>query len=248
MLPGLSTFNSFQITAYKDVDCTTSVFPKAKGMIAFDFMKMMYKFSFNPNSLEIKSSNQFNLLQPTGYSGINPKFIAQKPKILSVELVIDPGAEPNFMYSLSTGLPARESLLSLGDRIQIFEDLVGYESTTHRPHYLLLSWGETINMKTTIKEYKIIYGRFDENGKPTRAHIQADFLEVISAKAMLTKQGRQSPDVSHMLEVMEGDTLPSLCKRIYDNPNYYVEIAKINQLKSVRNLKVGQKLYFPPLK
>jgi nucleoid-associated protein YgaU len=65
---------------------------------------------------------------------------------------------------------------------------------------------------------------------------------------MLTKQGRQSPDVSHMVEVMEGDTLPSLCKKIYDNPNYYVEIAKINQLKSVRNLKVGQKLYFPPLK
>jgi nucleoid-associated protein YgaU len=51
-----------------------------------------------------------------------------------------------------------------------------------------------------------------------------------------------------MVEVMEGDTLPSLCKKIYDNPNYYVEIAKINQLKSVRNLKVGQKLYFPPLK
>lgn len=245
---GSSTFKNFIISAYKDVDCKQAVKPTSKPMKAFDSSKLSYKFSFNPNTLIVQQANLFNILQPAGYSGINPKYIATKPKKISVELVIDPGAEPDFMYSTSTGMPTKESDLTLADRIGIFEEIVGYESTTHRPHYLLLSWGETINIKTTMNEYRIIYGRFDENGEPTRATIKAEFMEVISAKAMLTKQGRQSPDVSHMIEVEIGDTLPNLCEKIYGDKKYCIEIAQLNGLKSLRNIEIGDKLYFPPLK
>ena len=134
------------------------------------------------------------------------------------------------------------------ERIEIFEDIVGYESSTHRPHYLLIEWGENLNMKATVKEYQIIYGRFNDKGEPTRAIIQTQFLEVISATAMLAEQSRQSPDVSHQIEIKEGDTIMSLCEEIYGDSKYYIDVARINGLKSIRNLKQGSLLYFPPLK
>lgn len=241
-------FNSFQITAYKDVDCSQSVTPKSQPAKAFDSSKLMYKFPFNPSSVKIQANHHYNLTQPTGFGGLNPKFISIKPRLVNVELIVDPGAQPNFMYAVSTGLPVKETELTLNERIQIFEDIVGYESTTHRPHYLLLTWGDTINLKTTIKEYQIVYGRFNIKGVPTRAIIYAQFIEVISTSSMLSKQSRQSPDVSHQVEIKEGDNIFNLCEKIYGDSKYYIEIAKINGLKSIRNIKIGDFLFFPPLK
>lgn len=240
-------FNYFEITAYEDVDCSKAVKPQ-KGSTVFDSKVLKYSFPFNPSSLKIGTSNNFNLSQPFGYSGINPKFIATKPRLISVELVIDPSAEPLYSYTEDTGIPVKETKKTLPERIEIFEALVGYNSSSHRPNYLKLSWGKALNMNTALKEYHVIYGRFNEKGEPTRANIQAEFLEVISSKKMLAAQGRQSPDVSHMIEVQEGDTLPHLCENIYGDKKYYIEIAKLNGIKSLRQLTPGLKLYFPPLK
>jgi hypothetical protein len=243
-----SKFNSFQITAYKDVDCSQNVTPKSQPAKAFDSSKLMYIFPFNPSSVKIQGQHHFNLTQPTGFGGLNPKFISIKPRLINIELIVDPGAQPNFMYAESTGLPVKETKLTLSERIEIFEDIVGYESTTHRPHYLLLTWGDTINLKTTLKEYQIVYGRFSAKGVPTRATIQAQFLEVVSTSSMLSQQSRQSPDVSHQIEIKDGDNIINLCEKIYGNSKYYIEIAKINGLKSIRNVKIGDILFFPPLK
>ena len=242
-----TNFNYFEIAAYQDVDCTTAVAPQ-KGSDVFDSSVMLYRFPFNPSSLKIGTIHNYNISQPFGYSGINPKFIATKPRLVNVELVIDPSAEPLYTYSEDTGIPVKETEKTLSERMAIFDALVGYNSTSHRPNYLKLSWGTTLLMNTTLKEFHVIYGRFNEKGEPTRANIQAEFLEVISTTKMLTAKGRQSPDVSHMIEVQEGDTLPHLCERIYVDKKYYVEIAQLNGLNSLRKLNLGAQLYFPPLK
>ncbi len=244
----LGFFNNFQITAYQDVDCMIPVFPTVKPMLAFDFSKLCYKFPFNPNSLSIVNTHEYNTKQPSGFSGINPKFKSIKPRNLSVQLIIDPGVEPNFMFSLATGMPIRESFLSLSDRVTIFDTIVGYNSSTHRPNYLLLEWGSNLNMKATLTNYTINYGRFNEKGDPTKANIDASFMEVVSTTKMLSAQDRQSPDVSHSVQIQPGDTLISLCEKIYGDPKFYIEIAKVNGLKSIRNIEPGETLYFPPLK
>ena len=88
-----TNFNYFEIAAYQDVDCTTAVAPQ-KGSDVFDSSVMLYRFPFNPSSLKIGTTHNYNISQPFGYSGINPKFIATKPRLVNVELVIDPSAEP----------------------------------------------------------------------------------------------------------------------------------------------------------
>jgi nucleoid-associated protein YgaU len=41
--------------------------------------------------------------------------------------------------------------------------------------------------------------------------------------------------------------LPLLCNRIYNDPSYYREVARINNLSNFRNLEPGLILRFPPL-
>ena len=57
----------------------------------------------------------------------------------------------------------------------------------------------------------------------------------------------QSPDVSHLVTVRAGDTLPGLCANIYGTSLYYLRVAAFNGLTSFRRLAPGTQLVFPPL-
>ncbi len=59
---------------------------------------------------------------------------------------------------------------------------------------------------------------------------------------------RQSPDVTHIITIKHGDSLPALCYRVYNNTTYYLDVAQFNELTDFRNLKIGSRLIFPPLK
>ena len=58
----------------------------------------------------------------------------------------------------------------------------------------------------------------------------------------------QSPDLTHMITVKAGDTLPMLCASIYGNRQMHHEVAKINNLISFRHIEPGTELIFPPIK
>jgi nucleoid-associated protein YgaU len=64
---------------------------------------------------------------------------------------------------------------------------------------------------------------------------------------MEKKKAASSPDLTHLITVKAGDTLPLLCDRIYRDSGYYMEVARINGLSSFRNLQPGTTLKFPPL-
>jgi hypothetical protein len=243
-----SQISKFEITAYEDVDCTKAVAPTSQSSKAFDSSKLKYVFPFIFNTLKLDNSHSYNNNQPVGFSGIDPKFKNIKPKNLRVDLIIDPGSEPDYSYSMNEGMPIKESFMTLTDRLELFEKIVGYNSSTHRPNYLLLSWGSSFSMKATLSSYSISYDRFNDKGEPTKSTIKAVFQEVISSKKMLSEQDRQSPDVSHSIEIEDGENLIQLCERVYGDSKYYLQIAKINGLTSIRNIPTGTRLYFPPLK
>ena len=46
--------------------------------------------------------------------------------------------------------------------------------------------------------------------------------------------------------VVDGDTLPLLCREIYGSASYYLRVAQVNRLDDFRNLTAGQELIFPP--
>ena len=56
---------------------------------------------------------------------------------------------------------------------------------------------------------------------------------------------RSSPDMTHIVRVRAGDTLPLLCQRIYRDASKYLEIARLNELDGFRALAPGSELQLP---
>ena len=79
------------------------------------------------------------------------------------------------------------------------------------------------------------------------ATITANFTDNSDDKTRQAIAQDQSPDLTHICLIKVGDTLPNLCYQIYGDPNYYLEVARANQIDNFRNLTPGTKIFFPPL-
>jgi nucleoid-associated protein YgaU len=94
----------------------------------------------------------------------------------------------------------------------------------------------------------ITFKLFKPDGTPLRAVAKAKFKGFVEDNLRIAKENNNSPDLTHVRIVKEGDTLPLMTFRIYGDSEYYLEIAKVNKLPNFRKLKAGQKIIFPPIR
>ena len=66
-------------------------------------------------------------------------------------------------------------------------------------------------------------------------------------KDLEAESNKSSPDLTHVIEVRAGDTLPNLCNKVYNDPSYYMQVARVNNLSDFCRLVPGTRLVFPPL-
>ena len=121
-----------------------------------------------------------------------------------------------------------------------------YEGSIHKPHYLTVNWGG-YGFKGHLQDMTIEYDLFSSDGKALRANVNLSFVGHEDFEAAQRSANNQSPDMSHVNLVRDSDALPLMCNEIYDDMKYYVQIAELNGLTNFRNLKVGDRLLFPPL-
>ncbi|MGK0365690.1 MAG: hypothetical protein ACI85O_002756 [Saprospiraceae bacterium] len=121
-----------------------------------------------------------------------------------------------------------------------------YEGAIHKPNYLTVNWGN-FGFKGHLQSMKIEYGLFDPSGKPIRATVNISLVGHEDFEAAQRSANNQSPDMSHVNLIRDSDALPLMCNEIYDDMKYYVQIAELNELTNFRNLKIGDRLLFPPL-
>ena len=122
-----------------------------------------------------------------------------------------------------------------------------YQGVDHRPNYLRITWGKTI-FTGVCKNINIKYTLFSSAGVALRAIIKLTIIESVAFATKIKESGVSSPDLTHMRTVLAGDTLPLMTYRIYGEPGYYMEVARVNGLNSIHDIKPGDGLYFPPLK
>ncbi len=124
---------------------------------------------------------------------------------------------------------------------------------THKPNFLRLLWGEfsfgygKYGFDCVLTNVQVNYTLFTPDGKPLRAKLSATFASYVEMKKRLQEENKKSPDLTHQRKVTAGDTLPVMTYRIYDDPSYYLQIAKVNGLVNFRRLKTNTDLRFPPL-
>ena len=58
----------------------------------------------------------------------------------------------------------------------------------------------------------------------------------------------QSPDITKMPVIKDKDNIVKLSIDSYDDKKYYIRIAEINNLSSIRDLKKGSSVLLPPIK
>ena len=89
------------------------------------------------------------------------------------------------------------------------------------------------------------YTLFDSDGFPIRAVVTATFIQHVDLGQKLAKLN--SPDMSHLIEVKEGDNLPLMCEDIYGDSSFYLQVAAANDIVDFRNLVPGHQILFPRL-
>ncbi|AHF15149.1 peptidoglycan-binding protein [Niabella soli DSM 19437] len=116
--------------------------------------------------------------------------------------------------------------------------------TLHRPPYLIVQYGSFVS-SCNLSSSDVSYTMFDMTGLPIRAKVTASFDERTPGALGALLSMLSSPDLTHIVEVQKGDILPLLTYKVYQNQQYYLQVAKVNRLKNFRKLQPGTSLVFP---
>ena len=203
----------------------------------------------NPNKYSFKYKIEQNDDQASGTSASAPRFNKILPEDLSLEFIFDrTGVITDYgAAGTSDDKTFKDEGGGIIDDIDKFKKVVfDYNGDEHKPNYLIISWG-TLLFKGTLTEMDITYKLFKSDGTPLRATASAKFKGFVEDNLRVARENNNSPDLTHIRMVKEGDTLPLMTFRIYGDSKYYLEVAKANNITNFRKLTVGRKIFFPPI-
>jgi hypothetical protein len=202
------------------------------------------KVLVNPDKYSHSYKICYSKIQAAGTMGEAQKFNRAPADTVNFELVFDgTGVIGNKTLSLIPG-----NTPSVDKQIEDFWDVVfKFNPKMHSPNFVQLSWGSLV-FNGRLSNLDINYTLFQPDGSPLRARATAAFVRYESAESMARKLKKKSPDLTHIIKVKEGDTLPSLCYQTYGDSSYYIQVAKKNNLTDFRNLVPDTNLIFPPVK
>ena len=223
------SLEKMKITAYDNGDFTQST---------GEFAVMI-----NPEKYTRTYQIHYNDVTAQGSNAGAPKLNKIPSEVVKLELVFDgtgvvPSAIPGILPYTGDGITRQ---------IAAFEDVVvKYVGKIHSPRFLRLLWG-TFDFYCRLTSLAVNYTLFKPDGTPLRARAEAEFLEYTSPAAAAREANNSSPDLSHVITVKAGDTLPLLCYGVYGDSAWYPQVARANGLTDFRRLAVGSRLLFPPL-
>lgn len=220
----------------------------------------------NPEKYSIKHNVIFCEGQPIGSSTNDLKFSKIEGDEVNFEFLFDStGVVPpgkikqgkgtlSFLEqsagSLSGPVNANfsDQTKSVEDELEGFKNLLmGYNGQTHETSYLQLIWGG-YSLKCRLMSMEIEYTLFRKDGRPIRAKAKCVFKGTTTYNLMLASQKKSSPDLTHERVFEMNDKLTLMAENIYENSNFYIDVATNNSLLSFRNIEIGKKITFPPIK
>lgn len=219
-----STVSKIVIVPYKDKTYQTQV-------------KDNFALPINPETYSKSYKVEYDLRRGHGQEGTDPKFKSTAPEELKLEFVFDgTGTVEGYTYPDKT----------VQEQIDLFLKTVYHmDGDIHRPRFLKIFWDE-LRFPCILTNLDLNYTLFDPDGKPLRAKASASFTNYIEQEAREARNRKKSPDLTQKRQVKGGDRLDLLTYRIYDDSNFFLQVAKANGLTSLRNVKEGLDILLPP--
>ena len=174
-----------------------------------------------------------------GKSGTVAKFANVESEKVSFEIVLD-----------GTGVVPGTKGLSVAERIEKLREVAyTYKGEKHEPPIVNVVWGNGLKaFYGRLTSLTTNYTLFQYDGTALRARLNLSFISAKTEKEEALESGDTSPDLTHLVQVKAGDTLPLLCDRIYSDASKYIEVARFNNLDGFRVLEPGAVLRFPPMR
>ncbi|RUT67870.1 hypothetical protein D0817_24040 [Flavobacterium cupreum] len=195
-----------------------------------------YAFMINPESIKVQKSIEYNEQQAPATSSASQKYKSTPSDKLSFEIVID-----------CTGVVDAKRV-DMAKEITALETIIyTYNGKIHRPNFVKVQWGQNITFNGVLDSIDISYTLFKPDGSPLRAKISLSFSQYISPKTVTMTDAPESPDLTHIVTVSDGMSLPQLCLQTWNDDSMYVQVAQYNKLNKFRNLSGIDKLIFPPV-
>jgi hypothetical protein len=197
----------------------------------------------NPSQYSHNYSICYNDTQAQGSSAGSPEYNKTPADVVTFQLIFDgTGVVPTPLPGL---IPYTED--GITSQITAFMDLAfDFDGEIHSPNFIQLAWG-TLVFNCRLSKLNITYTLFKPDGTPLRAKADVTFVEYRNQQEIAKEENALSPDLSRVVTVRGGDTLPMLCFGIYGTSVYYAEVAKVNGMTGFRELIPGEKILFPPL-
>ncbi|WP_296426447.1 peptidoglycan-binding protein [Yoonia sp.] len=204
----------------------------------------IFTTTINPSSYNRKYGTKFSGTgdeQDTAIGKAAPvaKFARSEPEKVSFSLTLD-----------GTGVVPDAADTTVAEQIAKLRSIAyAYSGEEHEPDAVQVDWGDELSaFQARLTSLEIDYSLFDPDGAPLRATMKLEFIEALTEAQVALEANNQSPDLTHIVRVREGDTLPLLCERIYKDVSKYLEIARFNDLDSFRSLTPDTLLRFPPMR
>lgn len=214
-----------------------------------------YVVQVNPSNCTLNRLLNYTYQRGQGFSAGEAVYNDSTPINLQFELLFDATgaiAAPSevgdvpLVGAIASALSNSQPFV-LMDEIKRFSALVyDYDGKVHRPRRLLLVWG-ALAFACVLKNLSYRFTLFKQDGTPLRAIANCTFTESVSDAVRIRKDNASSPDLTHLRDVREGDTLPLLAYDIYGNAGLYLEVARVNKLVNFRRLRAATRLQFPPV-
>lgn len=195
-----------------------------------------FEAMINPSGYQQSSAIKYAKNPAVGVNTEKKFSATTADKITFKELILD-----------GTGVVEGSSATSVRAQIELLRKVAyNYQGSDHEPPVVEISWGPLL-FKARLESLTIDYTLFKPSGEPLRAKISMGLVVYTSTEEALREASLESPDLTHLVEVKAGDTLPLLCYQIYKDCSHYIAVARLNNLSQFRQLEPGQVLRFPPL-
>jgi hypothetical protein len=82
---------------------------------------------------------------------------------------------------------------------------------------------------------------------PLRAKVSLSFKTTGKKQLQDIIANAQSPDLTHIRELKQHDHFLNMSNKMYDDNYLYVQVARANNMNSIRENKTGNRIVFPPI-
>ena len=203
--------------------------------------------AYRSESLQLSLCNEYAKDRSLGSPGGGLSFQGGGSNELTVTFLLFEGVYTN-LAKFTAGLGSIQDQLT-----QLYACCYSIDGASHQPRFLTLTWDKTMPFPYGRKKFlgilrsiRLKAESVGPNGKAASVAAECQFDECISRKQRLKAAKLNSPDLTHVRQIVVGDRLDLKTWSIYGDSSLTPQIARSNDLDSPRLLRPGVTVAFPP--